>query len=91
MAPSKSASGQKPASSPVKNGYLILYNAASAFAWGMVLQGTITSLVESGPESVYLNVGEFTKWTQTAAAMEILHSLFGKPNRSLPISLIRHL
>ncbi|KAL7927924.1 hypothetical protein ACQKWADRAFT_318007 [Trichoderma austrokoningii] len=72
-APSVSAS----AASPVKNGYLILYNAASALAWGMVLQGTVTSLVESGPESVYLNVGEFTKWTQTAAAMEILHSLFG--------------
>lgn len=78
MAPSKKAAAQKPPPSPVKNAYLILYNLASASAWGLVLYSTVLTLVNSGPQSVYVTTGEFTKWTQTAAAMEILHSLFGK-------------
>jgi very-long-chain (3R)-3-hydroxyacyl-CoA dehydratase len=77
MAPSNKSPAQKAPSSPIKNGYLILYNTVSALAWGLVLQSTVQTLVQSGPESVYLTTGEFTKWTQTAAAMEILHSLFG--------------
>ncbi|RFU78036.1 kinase [Trichoderma arundinaceum] len=88
MAPSKKSAVQKPPSSPVKNGYLILCNAVSAAAWGLVLQGTVTTLVNSGPQNVFVTTGEWTKWTQTAAAMEILHSLFGKkpfnPPNSLP-------
>ncbi|KAL6858389.1 tyrosine phosphatase-like protein [Trichoderma novae-zelandiae] len=79
MPPSTIAAPQKPAppSSPVKNAYLIVYNALSAVAWGLVLQSTVLTLFESGPSIVYLTTGEFTKWTQTAAAMEIIHSLFG--------------
>ncbi|KAL7936031.1 tyrosine phosphatase-like protein [Trichoderma chlorosporum] len=78
MAPSNKAAPQKPASSPVKNAYLILYNAASAIAWALVLQRTVLTLYAGGgPHAVYVTTGEFTKWTQTAAAMEILHSLFG--------------
>lgn len=30
-----------------------------------------------GFQNVYGGVGEFTKWTQTAAAIEILHSALG--------------
>ncbi|PTD09848.1 putative very-long-chain (3R)-3-hydroxyacyl-CoA dehydratase [Fusarium culmorum] len=30
-----------------------------------------------GPEYVYPNVGEFTKWTQTLAGLEVMHSLLG--------------
>lgn len=57
--------------------YLILYNFASAVAWSVVLGRTVSLLSQSGPQSVYAGVGEWTKWTQTVAAMEILHSLLG--------------
>lgn len=85
MPPSTTVAPQTPAppSSPIKNAYLIVYNALSAIAWGLVLQSTVLTLFESGPSIVYLTTGEFTKWTQTAAAMEIIHSLFGKPSTSL--------
>ncbi|KAK4069859.1 uncharacterized protein Triagg1_6654 [Trichoderma aggressivum f. europaeum] len=75
MAPSKKAA---PASSPVKTAYLILYNAVSAIAWASVLEKTASTLYAGGgPSLVYVTTGEQTKWVQTAAAMEILHSLFG--------------
>ncbi|KAL7950576.1 tyrosine phosphatase-like protein [Trichoderma barbatum] len=78
MAPSNKAAPQKPASSPIKTAYLILYNTVSAIAWALVLNSTILTLYSrGGPSMVYVTTGELTKWTQTAAAMEILHSLFG--------------
>lgn len=63
--------------SPVKNGYLILYNAASAILWLTVLGRVVGANVTKGPQLVYPTTGEFCKWTQTLAGMEILHSLFG--------------
>ncbi|KAK4079888.1 tyrosine phosphatase-like protein [Trichoderma afarasin] len=78
MAPSQKAAPQKPASSPIKTAYLILYNAVSAIAWASVLANTVSTLSSGGgPSLVYVTTGEQTKWVQTAAAMEILHSLFG--------------
>lgn len=68
---------KKAQSSPLKTGYLILYNFASAVAWSVVLGRTIGLLYLRGPSVVYAGVGEWTKWTQTAAAMEIVHSLLG--------------
>ncbi|PNP57772.1 hypothetical protein THARTR1_01930 [Trichoderma harzianum] len=83
MAPSKKAAPQKPASSPIKTAYLILYNAVSAVAWASVLEKTISTLYAGGgPSLVFVTTGEQTKWVQTAAAMEILHSLFGKQLQS---------
>ncbi|KAG5974962.1 hypothetical protein E4U55_007926, partial [Claviceps digitariae] len=61
--------------SPLKTGYLVLYNAASAVAWTVVLGRTIGLLYLAGPSAVYVGVGEWTKWTQTMALMEVLHSL----------------
>lgn len=75
------AAGQPPQRappSPAKTGYLVLYNFASAVAWSVVLGRTVAVCALRGPESVYGAVGEWTKWTQTAAAMEILHSLLGR-------------
>ncbi len=74
------AAAAKPASSPVKNGYLILYNAVSAALWLTVMVRTVAAAVDAdggGPASVYDATGEFCKWTQTLAGMEVLHSLFG--------------
>ncbi|KAG6002462.1 hypothetical protein E4U21_003028 [Claviceps maximensis] len=61
--------------SPLKTGYLILYNAVSAVAWTVVLGRTVGLLYLGGPEAVYGGVGEWTKWTQTMALMEVIHSL----------------
>ncbi|KAI1505429.1 tyrosine phosphatase-like protein [Biscogniauxia marginata] len=69
----------KPAkkSSPVKNGYLILYNAVSAVLWLVVLGRVVGANVLRGHEFAYPAVGQFCKWTQTLAGMEVLHSLLG--------------
>lgn len=66
----------KPPSSA--SAYLFLYNFASSIAWGTVLFRTISYAAAEGPEGVYPAVGEFTRLTQTAACLEVLHSLFGK-------------
>jgi hypothetical protein len=65
-------------SSPVKNGYLILYNAVSAILWLTVLGRIVGINVLRGSRFAYPAVGEFCKWTQTLAGMEVLHSLFGE-------------
>ncbi|KAI1337725.1 tyrosine phosphatase-like protein [Xylariaceae sp. FL0016] len=69
----------KPAkkASPVKNGYLILYNAVSATLWMVVLGRVIGANVTQGHTFAYSAVGEFCKWTQTLAGMEVLHSSLG--------------
>jgi very-long-chain (3R)-3-hydroxyacyl-CoA dehydratase len=66
----------KPASTANK-AYLIFYNSVSALLWSVVLGRTVMLLGLHGPEYVYPNVGEFTKWTQTLAGLEVLHSLLG--------------
>lgn len=57
--------------------YLISYNLVSALLWIAVLGRVILLVPLVGFQSVYGGVGEFTKWTQTAAVMEILHSALG--------------
>ncbi|KAI0480142.1 PTPLA-domain-containing protein [Xylariaceae sp. FL0804] len=64
-------------SSPVKNGYLVLYNAVSAALWAVVLGRALAAAASGGSAAVYPAVGEFCKWTQTLAGMEVLHSLLG--------------
>lgn len=61
----------------LRTGYLVLYNALSSAAWSIVLYHTITAWRNKGHESVFFEVGEWTRWTQTAAAMEVVHSLLG--------------
>lgn len=64
-----------------KRAYLVAYNAASALLWSVVLGRTVATLaangLETGPALVYPAVGEWTKWTQTLAALEIVHSVLG--------------
>lgn len=76
MATPAAARPAKPASA-LNKGYLILYNAISAIAWSVVLGRTLTLFGMRGPQFVYLGVGQWTKWTQTMAGMEVLHSLLG--------------
>ncbi|KAL2752871.1 hypothetical protein ACRALDRAFT_2044587 [Sodiomyces alcalophilus JCM 7366] len=71
------AKPQKRPSSPVKTAYLILYNAVSAIAWLVVLGRTAALYQLRGPDFVWLGVGDWTRWTQTIAGMEVLHALLG--------------
>jgi very-long-chain (3R)-3-hydroxyacyl-CoA dehydratase len=67
--------------SPLKRAYLVAYNGLSAVLWSVVLGRTLSTLaaegLDRGPALVYPAVGGWTKWTQTLAALEILHSLLG--------------
>ena len=74
--------GVKPSNS-LKTTYLILYNFVSAILWFAVLGRTVAVLGLTGrTEMVYKSTGEFTKWTQTLALVEVFHSLLGTMRKS---------
>ncbi|KAI7233004.1 hypothetical protein KC330_g5591 [Hortaea werneckii] len=58
--------------------YLILYNSVSALLWAVVLGRVIAIESVHGRRGVYLGVGQWTKWTQTVAALEVVHAVLGK-------------
>ncbi|RDA89829.1 hypothetical protein CP533_6951 [Ophiocordyceps camponoti-saundersi (nom. inval.)] len=60
-----------------KSSYLIIYNVSSAIAWSIVLVSVVKTYAVHGAESVYPAIGNWTRWTQTLAALEVLHSLLG--------------
>lgn len=80
--PPKEQKAKQP--SALKTAYLILYNAVSAAAWSVVLARTAGTLAGEGYSHVFPAVGEWTKWTQTVAALEIMHSLLGTLSNSPP-------
>lgn len=82
MAGNKKTDRKPKAPSPVKTSYLVLYNAVSALAWSVVLFRAVSIFAKDGYPFVVTGVGEWTKWTQTVAGLEVLHSLLGKPDRS---------
>ncbi|RKL36907.1 hypothetical protein BFJ72_g8107 [Fusarium proliferatum] len=51
--------------------YLIFYNFLSAVQWSVVLGRTAMLASAYGPEYVYPNIGQYTKWTQTLAGLEV--------------------
>lgn len=57
--------------------YLTFYNFISAVLWFTVLGRTALLVPLVGYANIYGGVGEFTKWTQTLAVMEIVHSALG--------------
>ena len=63
--------------------YLILYNFVSVTLWLVVLGRTLLIAGTFGSGHVYEGVGELTKWTQTLAALEVVHSLVGMNIRYL--------
>ncbi|KAF9190220.1 hypothetical protein BGZ51_008851 [Haplosporangium sp. Z 767] len=85
----KSTTGRAPAASaskkaskpvnPIVNLYLIVYNWASFAGWSYVLIQTIRTLLATGYDytKVYAVVGDHLVWVQTAALLEVFHSLFG--------------
>ncbi|KAF4984537.1 hypothetical protein FDECE_17064 [Fusarium decemcellulare] len=89
MATDAAAAKAKKPASPLNTGYLILYNFVSAVAWSVVLGRTVSIFGLRGPEFVYLGAGEWTKWTQTMAGMEVLHSLLGVVRAPLLTTLMQ--
>ena len=58
--------------------YLVLYNLLSAMLWVAVLGRVILLVPLVGFENVHGGVGEFAKWTQTLAVLEVVHSALGE-------------
>ncbi|MCJ1433236.1 hypothetical protein MMC27_002595 [Xylographa pallens] len=56
--------------------YLIAYNATSALLWSILLGRVLLLLPLAGYQNVYAGVGQYAKWTQTLAVLEIVHSAF---------------
>lgn len=65
-------------SSNPKTQYLILYNFVSALLWLVVLGRVLILIPLVGFGRVYGGVGQFTKWTQTAALLEVVHAATGE-------------
>jgi len=78
---------QKPSSAPPapvkevppswRSLYLILYNFVSASLWGAVLGRVVLIAGLHGWRNVFIGNDEFVRWVQTAAGMEVVHSLVG--------------
>ncbi|MCJ1317735.1 hypothetical protein MMC15_003062 [Xylographa vitiligo] len=56
--------------------YLLAYNLLSALLWTILLLRTLLLLPLAGHQNIYAGVGQYAKWTQTLAVLEILHSAF---------------
>jgi very-long-chain (3R)-3-hydroxyacyl-CoA dehydratase len=57
--------------------YLTVYNLVSSMLWAIVLGRTLILSPQAGTSGVYNKVGEYTKWVQTLALLEVVHSLVG--------------
>ena len=57
--------------------YLIAYNLICAVLWAAILGRVILLVPLVGFDNVAGGVGEFAKWTQTLAVLEIVHSALG--------------
>ncbi|KAB8273126.1 tyrosine phosphatase-like protein [Aspergillus minisclerotigenes] len=57
-----------------KRAYLLFYNAISTILWLRIL---LTVLTTHDPASAYTTLEPWTRWTQTLAVAEILHSAAG--------------
>lgn len=57
--------------------YFTAYNTALALGWGYVFAKSVEVAIKEGPQAVYQAVELPLQISQTAAVMEILHSIFG--------------
>ncbi|KAL0640789.1 hypothetical protein Q9L58_000096 [Maublancomyces gigas] len=74
---------------PQEKSSLIAYNAISCVLWLGVLGRTVLAFSSAGSENVYASVGEYTKWTQTLALLEIVHIVLGLLRSSLPTTIVQ--
>jgi hypothetical protein len=73
-----SSSSSSSSSSPIKPLYLILYNTISAILWATILGRVILISNVHGTRFVFPGLGEFAKWTQTLALLEVVHAGLGE-------------
>ncbi|KAI9820949.1 MAG: hypothetical protein M1832_003421 [Thelocarpon impressellum] len=66
-----------PPRASAKTQYLIAYNLASGLLWLTILGRLVLLVPLVGARHTYGGVGQFARWTQTAAVAEVAHSLFG--------------
>ncbi|KAI4147635.1 MAG: hypothetical protein LQ340_005469 [Diploschistes diacapsis] len=57
--------------------YLLIYNLASAILWFSVLVRVLVLIPLVGYQNVYGGVGDFARWVQTGALLEIVHAALG--------------
>ncbi|TKA29194.1 hypothetical protein B0A50_03704 [Salinomyces thailandicus] len=57
--------------------YLIFYNSLSALLWSVVLGRVLAICAIHETFIVYQGTGQWTKWTQTVAALEVVHAAIG--------------
>ncbi|TKA73409.1 hypothetical protein B0A55_04272 [Friedmanniomyces simplex] len=69
--------------------YLILYNFVSALLWSVILGRVLLIGGLHGYRNVHVGVGEFTKWTQTLAALEVVHAALGLVRAPLPTTAMQ--
>lgn len=70
--------------SDVAKEYLTAYNSICTLLWLSIFGRVVLLIPITGYESVYEAAGDITKWTQTVAVLEILHSAFGRPSPKVP-------
>ncbi|KAI4132660.1 MAG: hypothetical protein LQ338_000600 [Usnochroma carphineum] len=75
--------------SEVAKEYLSAYNSVCALLWLSVLGRVLLLVPITGFQSVYEGAGDFTKWTQTVAILEIFHSAFGLVRSPLPTTFLQ--
>lgn len=73
-----------------RNLYLVFYNSLSAMLWAVILTRVVSIVALYGRKDVYSWVGEYTKWVQTLAVLEVVHSLVGMPILQPGYSVLEH-
>lgn len=73
----------------LQNQYLVGYNLLCAVLWTAVLGRVILLVPLVGFQNVHGGVGEFTKWTQTLALLEVVHSALGLVRSPLPTTVMQ--
>ncbi|KAE8146454.1 tyrosine phosphatase-like protein [Aspergillus avenaceus] len=60
-----------------KQTYLLLYNSLCTLLWLHILLTTITAFTSTSLTTTYTTLEPWTRWTQTLAAIEVLHAATG--------------
>jgi very-long-chain (3R)-3-hydroxyacyl-CoA dehydratase len=60
-----------------KTQYLILYNFVSTLLWLIILGRVVALNALTRHVQVFASTGEFVKWTQTLAGLEVVHAGLG--------------
>ncbi|KAL8793956.1 MAG: hypothetical protein Q9195_003469 [Heterodermia aff. obscurata] len=73
----------------LKTHYLLAYNLVSSILWFAVLARVLLLIPLVGFAHVSGGVGEFAKWTQILAVLEVVHSALGLIRSPLPTALLQ--